>query len=615
MARLAIPSSWAGALVRQRGPLRTYQWIWLLLCAAGALLTAAPRILSQPIVYSSTASLTFDTQRYGGLFTQGRINGEYQAIERIAIELLQASQDAQTPRYAGLGSPTLGVRYEPQPAGSVHIVAVGASPAQAQRLADDAAEALARSIRAAGGREVFRILTGSYLYRSLVEGQATTDPFQKQLRTIYLTSAFPLNRAPDPDARQITAGQLAPEERSDLARALEVRDVELSRLDLPALQQRIAAAGPGCRAAPLCLEEQREEQRLTEGLTAIRSALSVLNTPFDPASVSSAYRSAQATPGSEVPRRISALLALATLVGLVLGGIGVAVDRSAGVMPKLRELWGYRELIRNLVLRDLRVRYKGSALGYVWTQLAPLLMMGVFWFVFSFIQPQQIAMFPVFLIVGLLPWNFCNEAVAGGARSVIDNANLIKKVFFPREVLPLVSVCSSLVNYLLSLPMMFLVMAVVQLLYPPLREQGRLNFAPTIAYLPVLIGIQMLFLAGVALFMSALAVHFRDFVHLIGILLQFWFFLTPVVYSLDVLRVTIGGVALAQVVRWLNPMASLIEFYREILYGNTVQGSQVPTPGLPALTSVLRVLITALVVLAFGYWFFQRRSGQFGEEI
>jgi lipopolysaccharide transport system permease protein len=119
----------------------------------------------------------------------------------------------------------------------------------------------------------------------------------------------------------------------------------------------------------------------------------------------------------------------------------------------------------------------------------------------------------------------------------------------------------------------------------------------------------------VALFMSALAVHFRDFVHLIGILLQFWFFLTPVVYSLDALRVSIGGVALAQVARWLNPMASLIEFYREILYGNTVQGSQVPTPGLPALTSVLRVLITALVVLAFGYWFFQRRSGQFGEEI
>jgi len=621
MARLAIPSGWAGALIRQRGPLRTYQWLWLLLCAAGALIVAAPRILSQPVVYTSTAAAAFDTRRYGGLLTNGRPNGEYAAIERIAVELLQASQDADTSRYPGLGGPTLGVRYEPQPDGGVRVLAIGASPAQARRLADDAAESLARSVRAAGGREIFRILTGSYLYSTLVAGQPTADPFQQQLRTIYLTSAFPLNRPPDPDSRQITAGQLAPEERSDLARALEVRDVELSRRDLPALQQRIAAAGLDCRADRRARQERAdalclEEQRLIDGLAAIRGALGLLNTPFDPALLSSAYLSARAAPGAEIPRHTGPLLALAALVGLVLGGVGVAVDRSAGVMSKLRELWSYRELIRNLVLRDLRVRYKGSALGYLWTQLAPLLMMAVFWFVFSFVQPQQIAMFPVFLIVGLLPWNFCNEAVAGGARSVIDNANLIKKVFFPREVLPLVSVFSSLVNFLLSLPMMFLVMAIVQLLYPPLRDQGRLfNFAPTVAYLPVLIGIQALFLAGVALFISALAVHFRDFVHLIGIMLQFWFFLTPVVYALDVLNVTIGGVALAQVVRWLNPMASLIEFYREVLYGNTVFGSQVPTPGLPALTSVLRVLITALVVLTIGYWFFQRRSGRFGEEI
>jgi hypothetical protein len=136
MARLAIPNNWAGALVRQRGPLRTYQWLWLLLCAAGALIAAAPRILSQPVVYTSTAAITFDPRRYGGLLTQGRINGEYQAVERIAIELLQASQDGETPRYVGLGSPTLGVRYEPQPDGGVRVVAVGRSPAQAQRLAD-----------------------------------------------------------------------------------------------------------------------------------------------------------------------------------------------------------------------------------------------------------------------------------------------------------------------------------------------------------------------------------------------------------------------------------------------------------------------------------------------
>ncbi|HEX9372470.1 MAG TPA: ABC transporter permease [Roseiflexaceae bacterium] len=615
MARVAVPGRWAGALVRQRGPLRVYQWLWLVLCTAGALVVAAPRILSQPVIFTSTAAVTFDTARYGGLYTAGQPNGEFKAIHNIAVELLKYSRDGEQPRYPDLGSPTLGVRYEPRPDGQIGVLAVGRTPDQAQRLADDTAEALARSIRAAGGREIFRILTGSYLYGALLEGQVAATPFEERLRTIYLTAAFPLNRPPDPDSRRITVAQLAPDDVNDLARALEVRDVELSRVDLPALQAGITQAGLDCRAALRASQERapqtcRDEQRLTAGLEAIRQAIQILNVPFDPGVRSGAFRSARAQAGVEAPRHIGSLLALAALVGLVFGGVGVAVDRSAGVMAKLRELWGYRELIANLVLRDLRVRYKGSALGYLWTQIAPLLMMVVFWLVFSLFFRSSIAMFPIFLIVALLPWNFCNEAVVGGARSVIDNANLIKKVFFPREVLPVVSVFSSLLNYLLSLPMMFLVMAVVQL-----TTLGRLNFAWTFAYLPVLLIIQTLFLAGVALFTGALAVHFRDFVHLIGILLQFWFFLTPVVYSLDAIEATIGGVPVAQVVRWLNPMASLIEFYREILYGNTVYGGQVPTPGLPALTSVLRVLITALAVLSIGYWFFQRRSGQFGEEI
>ncbi len=613
MARIAIPAGWAGALTRQRGPLRTYQWLWLLLCTAGALVVAAPRILSQPVTFTATATTTFDARRYGGLYASGQPTAEFQAVRQIAATLVQHLQDADAPRYPGLGSPTLNIRYEPQPDGTVSVIAVAGTPEQTQRLANDGAEALARSVRAAGGREIFRILTGSYLVNALQSGNPAATPFEEQLRTIFLNNAFPLNRPPDPDARQITVEQLGPEEHSDLARALEVRDVELSKIDLPALQKGISAAGLDCRAE---LRDRREradqscvaEQRLIAGLDAIRQAIRALNMPFAPEKTSSAYRSATTGLGLEAPRRIGLLLALAALVGLVFGGVGVAVDRSAGVMPKLRELWGYRELIRNLVLRDLRVRYKGSALGYLWTQIAPLLMMLVFWFVFSFIQPNGIAMFPVFLIVALLPWNYCAESVIGGARSVIDNANLIKKVFFPREVLPLVSVLSGLLNYLLSLPMMFLVMAVVQLLYPTLGRH--LNFSWTIAYLPVLLLIQTLFLAGVALFMGALAVFFRDFVHLIGILVQFWFFLTPVVYSIDNL-----GEPKAQIIRWLNPMASLIEFYREILYGNTVTVGQVPTPGLPALTSMLRVLLTALIVLALGYWFFQHRSAQFGEEI
>lgn len=599
MARVVVPTGWVGALVRQRGPLRTYQWLWLILCTVSALAVAAPRILSRPVIYTSAATVQLNVaERYHELYTGGTPDDDFRAIEQITLELLKA-------RHPDLGTPVYGVRFEAHADGSVAVYTVGRSAGEARALADEAAEALARNVRAAGGREILRNLLGWELAVAL-QGAEPETPFQLYLREIIRTSAFPLNRAVEPLSRHLTVDQLPQEELSDLARALEVREAQLVSIDLPALQQQRATA-EGAAAEQL----DRDIRRMVEGLAALRSALDYLYTNlgarFDPDVPSDAYRAVRASAGSQVPRHIPELLALAALVGLVFGGVGVAVDRSAGVMHKLRELWAYRELIRNLVLRDLRVRYKGSALGYLWTQLAPLLLMLVFWFVFNFFFQSGVAMFPVFLIVALLPWNFCSEAVAGGARSVIDNANLVKKVFFPREVLPLVSVFSSLVNFVLSLPMMFLVIALVQLLYEPL---GRINFTWTFAYLPVLMVIQTLLLAGIALLTSALAVFFRDFVHLIGILLQFWFFLTPVFYSLD----AIGG-PLARVVRWLNPMASLVEFYREILYGNTVPAPLVPTPGLPALPSVLRVLVTAVLILAVGYWFFQRRSGEFGEEL
>lgn len=609
MARLAVPSRWVGALTRQRGPLRMYQWLWLLFCAVGALAVAAPRILSQPVRYTSAAVVQIDAAgRYRELYSGGRIDDpDLLAVQHITLELLKA-------RYPELGGPTFSVQFAPQPGGVIGVVAVGRSAAEAQALADEAAEALARNVRAAGGREIMRQLMGWELKVAL-DGRPPSSAFQRLLRRIILTSAFPLNRPTEPVPDPITVDQLSREDRSDLARALEVRYDQLRLIDIPTLQRwRATTSGPDAPAVNAQID--RDLQRLAEGLQAVRGALdylyNALDARFNPDAPSAAYRSAHAPlPPAPVDRRIPALLALAALTGLCFGGVGVAVDRSAGVMPKLRELWSYRELIRNLVLRDLRVRYKGSAFGYLWTQIAPLLMMLVFWFVFSFfLPPSGIAMFPVFLIVALLPWNYCAEAVAGGARSVLDNASLIKKVFFPREVLPLVVVFSSLLNYVLSLPMMFLVMAIVQLLYPPL--QGRLNFAWTFAYLPVLLVIQTLFLAGVALFLSALAVSFRDTVHLIGILVQFWFFLTPVVYSLETINIS---ARVAQAIRWLNPMASLIDFYRDILYGNVVGVGLIPTPGLPALAAVLRVLLTGLLVLALGYWYFQRQSGRFGEEI
>lgn len=608
---------WHKGLVLLNAPffaLRVYQWLWLLLCLVGALAAALPRILTQPVIYRAGAELNLDVNgRYRELYSDGAPDTDFFNVQWIALEALRT-------RFPALGAPTTSVRFTPRPDGSISVFADAADPIAAQRLADDAAETLARSARAAGGREILRNLLGWELNVAL-QGQLAGTPFQGYLREMIRTTAFPLNRPVEPNPQQLTIEQLTAEDLSDLARALEVRELQISRMELPALEeQRRNASGAA-------LEQlDRDQRRLNESLQAIRDGLRYLyqarDAVFAPDARSGAYRSSRATlPAASEDRRILELTVLAVLFGLAFGVAGVALDRSAGVLPKLRELWSYRELMRNLVLRDLRARYKGSALGYLWTQLAPLLLMTVFWVVFSFFLDTNIAMYPIFLIVGMLAWNYCAEAVNGGARSVLDNANLIKKVFFPREVLPLVSVLSSLVNYLLSLPMMFVLIIIVQLWYAPLGQgaatagqmfppPGGLHISWTIAYLPVLLVIQTIFLAGVTLFLSALAVFFRDAIHLIGILVQFWFFLTPVVYSFENV-----GHSTARIIRWLNPMASLVEFYREILYGNTVGVGQIPTPGLPALTSVLRVLLTTIVVLAVGYWFFQRNSGKFGEEI
>lgn len=632
MARIVTPSApaqrWLGALTSQRAGLKLYQWLWVVFCVLGALAITVPRVLSQPVVYRTVAEMRFDVSRYAGLYVaSGEPGPDFQIALRDATEALKQRFLAQ--RELRFGLPEYRVEYVPQEPGVVQVLGIGSNAAEARMLADAGAAELVRQIRAAGGREVLRNLLGWELVVAL-HGEPPENRFQTYLRDIIELEAFPLNRRLEPIvATRINVADLPREEQHDLTRALESRydlwtfEINTRNATIDAVCQTGSitttaareAALRACAADDAAVQQELEARDLAIARrqtidAALNYMLSVQGVIFTPEAPGAVRLSAAALPAEPVSRHIGATLALAVLLGFVFGGVGVAIDRGAGVMPKLREIWLYRELIRNLVLRDLRVRYKGSALGYLWTQLAPLLLMLVFWFVFSTFFQSGVAMFPVFLIVALLPWNYCAEAVTGGARSVIDNGNLIKKVFFPREVLPLVSVCSSLVNYLLSLPMMLLVMAIVQLLYPPL--EGQLNFSRTFAYLPVLLIIQTLFLSGVVLFLSALAVFFRDTVHLIGILIQFWFFLTPVVYSLDQLNIS---ESVARFIRWVNPMASLVEFYREILYGSAVGVNEIPTPAIPAPDSVLRVLLTALIVLAFGYWFFQRHSGQFGEEI
>jgi len=273
------------------------------------------------------------------------------------------------------------------------------------------------------------------------------------------------------------------------------------------------------------------------------------------------------------------------------------------LLARLRELWAYRDLILNLVVRDLKVRYKNSVLGILWSLLNPLLMMLVFTFVFKVLAGNSdLPAYPAFILSGVLAWNLFSTSVMGATGSIVNNAHLIKKVYFPREVLPISTVLSNLTNYLLALPV-YLFLATV------------LGRAPTfwILLLPAVILVQIFFTLGVSFILSTINVFYRDTYLVMEVIIQAWFFLTPVFYPIS--QVGQGGIQIGSLVlssydvqRWfriLNPMASIIASYRDLMYW----GVQ------PGFDFLLRTAITAVLFLVAGYLFFLRFSPVFGEEI
>lgn len=265
---------------------------------------------------------------------------------------------------------------------------------------------------------------------------------------------------------------------------------------------------------------------------------------------------------------------------------------------RVRELYRYRELVRNLVVRDLKVRYRNSILGVLWSLINPLLMMTVFTVVFTVMTPIGVDDFPVFALCGLLPWNLFSTSVVGSIRSIVDNAPLVRKVYFPREVLPISIVLANLVNFLISMPVLFAMLVVF----------GR-SLTWWALLLPVVIAIQVVFTAGIALILATVNVFYRDTQIIMEVLMLAWFFLTPVFYPIDVLphNYDLFGVTI-DVWRWthiLNPMASLIATYRVLLYDGAP----------PAFDFLARTTATSFAVLVVGGLVFYRFSRVFGEEV
>lgn len=269
------------------------------------------------------------------------------------------------------------------------------------------------------------------------------------------------------------------------------------------------------------------------------------------------------------------------------------------MLADLTNILQYRELLRNLTIRDLKVRYRNSMLGFLWTWGNPIMMMLVFTIVFQIIARsaiESIANYPLFIMIGWLSWSFLTSGVTDGINSVVTSAQLVKKVWFPRQVLPAAAVFASATNFLLALPLV-----IVLILYYHIQIQPSV-----LIYFPIIFVSQLALVLGLGFFLSALNVYYRDTGVITGVLMTAWFFLTPVFYSVPQLTEDYS-----RLVYYFNPMASIIEAYRTILYGST-DGAP---PGAPDIGFLVRTLATGIIVMVLGYLAFTRLSRRFGEEL
>jgi len=259
----------------------------------------------------------------------------------------------------------------------------------------------------------------------------------------------------------------------------------------------------------------------------------------------------------------------------------------------LAALVRYRGLIQSLVVRDLKARYRGSVLGFFWSFINPLLLLLIYTFVFKYVmpaQPEGTDPYPLFMFCGLLPWTWFSASLIESSGVLISGGNLIKKVLFPAEILPIVTVTANMVHFFLALPI--LVFFLIWFRAPLTVFE--------LAWFPVVVLVQYVFTLGCALILSALTVHFRDIRDILANLLTLWFFATPIIYSYK------AAPDLARRFMNLNPFAHLAISYQEILF----------FPGPFGHWKWLVALgVASAAFFLFGYFVFDRLRDSFAEEV
>ena len=256
-------------------------------------------------------------------------------------------------------------------------------------------------------------------------------------------------------------------------------------------------------------------------------------------------------------------------------------------MKHLKELYDYREMIFSLVRKDLRGRYKGSVLGFLWTFINPLLQLMVFTLVFSVIMRAGYDQYYLFLFVALVPWMFFASSVQDGSTAILREKDMIKKIYFPREVMPIATVTSGFVNMLLTFIVIFIVLIISGKGLNPLA----------LLCLPFVMIVEYILCLGIALIVAALTVYFRDLQYILGILTMAMQYMTPVMYGSEMVPDWALPIFKA------NPMTPITEMYRQILYYKCV----------PEMLSLLYVLAIGVVFIVIVFFCFNKLQKGFAE--
>lgn len=266
----------------------------------------------------------------------------------------------------------------------------------------------------------------------------------------------------------------------------------------------------------------------------------------------------------------------------------IAPSRGWG-LQRLRELWEYRELLYFLVWRDVKVRYKQTALGAIWAIAQPLLAVAVFTVFFGILAkiPSDGLPYVLFGLAGLLPWQFFSTALSQSANSLVNSANLVRKVYFPRLTVPIASTLAALVDFGITFVVMLAMMAYFQVV-PTL----------TILLLPLFLLLALMTVMGMGLWLSAINVQYRDVRHIVPFMIQFWMYATPVVYPSSLVNEpwrTLYG---------LNPMVGVVEGFRWALLGTNPPGAMI------AVSASISVIL-----FVTGLFYFQRVERKFADVI